>query len=96
MKYVMCNDMEQTTELKNQTIKEMYNGIGRILNFSALSNLYFCRTPQWMMQRIHSYKVNGKPAFFKDEECVQMANALRDIANQLNAVADSIDNGTKE
>ncbi len=84
-----------TTETKNLAIKEMYNGIGRILNFSALSNLYFCRTPQWMMQRIHSYKVNGKPAFFKDEECVQMANALRDIANQLNEIANTIDNSNQ-
>lgn len=87
--------MEMTTETKNLAIKEMYNGIGRILNFSALSNLYFCRTPQWMMQRIHSYKVNGKPAFFKDEECVQMANALRDIANQLNEIANTIDNSNQ-
>ena len=87
--------MEMTTETKNLAIKEMYNGIGRILNFSALSNLYFCRTPQWMMQRIHSYKVNGKPAFFKDEECVQMANALRDIANQLNDIANTIDNSNQ-
>ena len=85
------NDMEQITEQKNQTLTEMYSGIGRLLNFSALSNLYFCRTPQWMMQRIHGYKVNGKPAFFKDEECNQMANALRDIANQLNEIADNIE-----
>ncbi|MBO7259987.1 MAG: DUF5053 domain-containing protein [Bacteroidaceae bacterium] len=93
---MLCvNDMEMTTETKNLAIKEMYNGIGRILNFSALSNLYFCRTPQWMMQRIHSYKVNGKPAFFKDEECVQMANALRDIANQLNEIANTIDNSNQ-
>lgn len=84
-------EMEQTTEVKNQTIRGMYKGIGRVLNFSALSNLYFCRTPQWMMQRIHGYNVNGKPAFFKDQECEQMANALRDIANQLNEIANNID-----
>lgn len=83
--------MEQRTNEKNQVIKEMYVGIGRVINFSALSNLYFCRTPQWMMQRIHSYKVNGKPAFFKDEECNQMANALRDIAKELTLVADNIE-----
>ena len=44
-----------------------------------------------MMQRIHGYNVNGKPAFFKDQECEQMANALRDIANQLNEIANNID-----
>lgn len=62
-----------------------------LLNFSELARLYFGKSANWFNQRLHGYKVNGKPAEFKPEELRTLSDALRDIARKLTEAADRVD-----
>lgn len=59
--------------------------------FSAISKNYFKKSGNWILQRLHGYEVNGKPAQFKPEQYTIFAQALRDIAVKLEQAADSIE-----
>lgn len=65
--------------------------INGLINYSEISRKYFGKGANWMLQRLHGYKVNGKPARFKPEEYAIFVKALRDIANKLIESADRID-----
>ncbi len=60
------------------------------LNYSDLARTYFGKSSSWILQRIHGYEVNGKPARFTPEECQTLADALRDIAAKALRAADAI------
>lgn len=62
-----------------------------VLNFSGISKTYFDRSAQWMMQRLHGYRVNGKKARFTECEYAKLSEALRHIAQRLIKAADEID-----
>lgn len=62
-----------------------------LINFSELARLYFCKSANWFNQRLHGYKVNGKPAEFKTCELQTLSEALRDIAKKLVDAADRVD-----
>ena len=64
---------------------------GDLVNFSAIAREYFGRSSNWLLQRLHGYDVNGKPARFKPKETTRLVEALRDIASRLTAAADCID-----
>ena len=64
---------------------------GDLVNFSAIAREYFGRSSNWLLQRLHGYDVNGKPARFKPEETAKFVEALRDIASRLTTAADRID-----
>ena len=51
--------------------------------FSAIAKNYFKKSSNWILQRLHGYEVNGKPAQFKPEEITIFVQALRDIAAKL-------------
>ena len=36
--------------------------------FSAIAKNYFKKSSNWILQRLHGYEVNGKPAQFKPRE----------------------------
>lgn len=61
------------------------------IKFSAIAKSYFSKSSNWILQRLHGYEVNGKPAQFKAEETTVFTNALRDIANKLNEAANRIE-----
>lgn len=65
--------------------------VGEYLNFSGIARKYFGRSGNWLLQRLHGYIVNGKPAAFKEAEYAQLTGALRDMAELLNQAADRID-----
>lgn len=65
--------------------------VGEYLNFSGIARKYFGRSGNWLLQRLHGYMVNGKPAEFKASEYRQLTDALRDMAAQLNQAADRIE-----
>lgn len=52
--------------------------------FSAIAKNYFKKSSNWILQRLHGYEVNGKPAQFKPREIAIFVKALRDIAAKLN------------
>ena len=59
--------------------------------FSAIAKEYFKKSSNWILQRLHGYEVNGKPAQFKSGEITIFVKALRDIAAKLNEAADRIE-----
>ena len=59
--------------------------------FSAIAQSYFQKGSNWILQRLHGYEVNGKPAQFKPIEITIFVKALRDIAAMLNVAADRIE-----
>ena len=59
--------------------------------FSAIAKNYFKKSSNWILQRLHGYEVNGKPAQFKPREITIFVKALRDIAAKLNEAADRIE-----
>lgn len=66
--------------------------------FSAIAKNYFKKSSNWILQRLHGYEVNGKPAQFKPAETSIFVQALRDISAKLNEAADRIEKAkeTKE
>lgn len=62
------------------------------LNYSDMARTYFGKSANWLLQRLHGYEVNGKPARFKPEEYKILSDALRDIAAKALRAADAIDN----
>ena len=61
------------------------------IKFSAIAKNHFNKSSNWILQRLHGYEVNGKPAQFKPEELVVFVQSLREIANMLNESADRIE-----
>ena len=59
--------------------------------FSAIAKEYFKKSSNWILQRLHGYEVNGKPAQFKPGEITIFVKALRDIAVKLNEAAERIE-----
>lgn len=65
------------------------------VKFSAIAKNYFNKSSNWILQRLHGYEVNGKPAQFKPEETDIFIKSLRDLAVKLNEAADRIDKATE-
>ena len=61
------------------------------IKFSAIAKSHFKKSSNWILQRLHGYEINGKPAQFKPEETTIFVNALRDISLKLNEAADRIE-----
>ena len=61
------------------------------IKFSAIAKTHFNKSSNWILQRLHGYEVNGKPAQFKPEEMNVFVQALRGIAAKLNESADRIE-----
>ena len=55
--------------------------------FASIAKDYFGKSKFWIHQRINGYLVNGKPACFTNEQIVRMAEALEDIAKQMQEAA---------
>ncbi len=61
------------------------------IKFSAIAKNYFNKSSNWILQRLHGYEVNGKPARFKPEEMTVFVRALREISAKLNECADRLE-----
>ena len=59
--------------------------------FTTIAKEYFKKSCNWILQRLHGYEVNGKPAQFKPGEITIFVKSLRDIAAKLNEAADRIE-----
>lgn len=61
------------------------------IKFSAIAKNYFNKSSNWILQRLHGYEVNGKPARFKPEEMTVFVRSLREISAKLNECADRLE-----
>lgn len=61
------------------------------INYSAIAKTYFKKSPNWLLQRMHGYEVNGKKAVLKPEQYAVLTGAYREIASFLLKAADDID-----
>lgn len=92
-------DLEKIGEKAKNILSEEKSGalwvsmveINDLINYSEMARKYFGKRADWMLQRLHGYNVNGKPACFKPEEYVIFVNALRDFANKLLKAAERIE-----
>ena len=96
----MKKQTEQIThEAAERLLKEKHtaawlhymNGLADLINFSAVAGRYFDKSPNWLLQRMHGYNVNGKKAMLKPEQYQVLTNAFRDMAAKLIKAADDID-----
>lgn len=78
-------------EEKSGAVWLSFIDINDLISYSALSRQYFNKSGNWLLQRLHGYNVNGKPATFKPQEYTQLVKALRDIAQKLSAAATTIE-----
>ncbi len=62
------------------------------LNLSQMARHYFGKSANWLLQRLHGYNVNGKPAEFTNEQVQTLANALNDLSGRLAQAANIIKN----
>ena len=61
------------------------------LNLSQMARHYFGKSANWLLQRLHGYNVNGKPAKFTEEQVQTLSNALNDLAGRLAQAAQIIE-----
>lgn len=52
------------------------------------------KSNNWLLQRLHGYEVNGKPAKMKESEYESFVSELRKLAEQVNQAADAIENAS--
>ena len=80
--------MQPTLELASHiSVMNELQRIGNIVSFASIAKDYFGKSKFWIHQRINGYLVNGKPACFTNEQIVRMAEALEDIAKQMQETA---------
>ena len=76
--------MKRTLELASHiSVMNELQRIGNVVSFASIAKDYFGKSKFWIHQRINGYLVNGKPACFTNEQIVRMAEALEDIAKQM-------------
>lgn len=83
--------IQELTATKSGAVWQAGLEVCGFINFSEVARKYFNRSSHWLLQRLHGYKVNGKPAQFKDAEMDTFATALRDMAATLNRAAERIE-----
>ena len=87
---------EQQMKIKTEAVWVTFFELNGLINISQLAKQYLNKSHSWFSQRLNKCTVRNKPVAFKEVECTQIAQALRDIAVRLNAYADEIDNAKME
>ncbi len=67
--------------------------LGDILNSVSWGHIamdYFGKSPSWLYHKLDAIDGNGSEDGFTDEEKLQLQDALRDLANRIKIVADSL------
>lgn len=64
--------------------------IALYLKWGNISEDYFGFSRSWIYQRLNGYDGNGNPCEFTDSQKETLREALRDLAQKLNAAAEKI------
>lgn len=76
----------EADEIYSQSVREKLGDIPEGLSMAFIAKVYFGKSKEWLYQRLNGSMVNGKKAFFKREEVLQLQNAIRDFGNKLSTV----------
>lgn len=68
-------------------LREKLEDVLPFISVSALSKIYFKRSPQWFYQRLNGSVVNGKPVKFNNSELKILSAALVDIGKKISQAA---------
>ena len=77
---------QESEEIYSSSIREKLGDIPEGLSMSFIAKVYFGKSKEWLYQRLNGSTVNGKKAFFKREEVLQLQNAIRDFGNKLSTI----------
>ena len=69
---------------------EIFNDILLFVKWGKISTDYFGFSPSWLYQRLKGYDGNGRPCELTESQKEILRNALRDIADKINAAAEKI------
>lgn len=67
--------------------KELMKEVAPVISLSYIAENYFGKRKSWLYQRINNSVVNGKPAFFTQDELKILADSLGDLSNRLSALS---------
>lgn len=90
--------IEEITESSKKELRKEKSGAALVamlelsdfINWSGIASEVFKKKPAWILQRLHGYEVNGKPARFKPEEYDRLAEAMVHVAELLRKNAEAI------
>lgn len=82
---------EELSETKDGAMWVAMFDVNVLLNRSEIARTYFQKDVNWFNQRLHGYRVNGKPAKFKKEELRVLSGALKDIARKVLVASEKVD-----
>lgn len=71
-------------------ILQKLNEIVFYVKFGKISREYFGFSPSWLYQRLNGYDGNGNPCELTPSQLETFKTALHDLADKINAVADSL------
>lgn len=76
---------------KSGAVYVAFKELDGLINKTRLAERYFQRTHAWLSQKIHGCTVLNRQKTFTQEEYKTLAEAFRDIARNLDKLADEID-----
>ena len=88
---IVAKAKKELSEEKDGAVWLTMMELSDYIKFSAIAKNYFKKSSNWILQRLHGYEVNGKPAQFKPEELTVFVSALREISAKLNECADRLE-----
>lgn len=91
MDEIVAKAKKELSEEKDGAVWLAMMELSDYIKFSAIAKNYFNKSSNWILQRLHGYEVNGKPARFKPEEMTVFVRALREISAKLNKCADRLE-----
>ena len=88
---IVAKAKKELSEEKDGAVWLAMMELSDYIKFSAIAKNYFNKSSNWILQRLHGYEVNGKPARFKPEEMAVFVRALREISAKLSKCADRLE-----
>ena len=88
---IVAKAKKELSEEKDGAVWLTMMELSDYIKFSAIAKNYFKKSSNWILQRLHGYEVNGKPAQFKPEELTVFVRSLREISAKLNECADRLE-----
>ena len=81
---------QEIIKTKGPAIYNTFVELEGLINADALAQQYFAQPTEWLAERLEAHAL-FKNMLFTADECHELAEAFRDIAQRLNAHADEID-----